>query len=83
MLYELNKIALQMKIDAHKYLCLFAAEYTQKLWPRPTPWRNIIGGETWPSLYLGPVEELTSFDASVSFCYVQNYSVKCNLHDCH
>ena len=31
-------------------------------------WRNIIGGETWPSLYLRPIEELTSFDASVSFC---------------
>ena len=35
-LYVLNKIALQMKNDAHKYLCLFATEYTQKLWPRPT-----------------------------------------------
>ena len=36
LLCELNKIALQMKNDVHKYLSLFATEYTQKLWSRPT-----------------------------------------------
>ena len=35
---------------------------------RASPWRKIIGGETWPSLYLRPIEEPMSVDASVTFC---------------